>query len=210
VASYRKQVVAGASDILYGLGRDKSIVERLPVLHASDLPRYLDDDQKVSLFSHVIQTAIDHDARFFRVGYFVDQSIPMLSTRERHIEFCLTNCLYPIQSHFDEDIAYVYELSYAAHRQFTSYNDAHLHDAIWQSGTLYRSISIPRFEKIVGKFYCDKHNHSMYASDFLGYSLMLRDKNPISDFSERLMSCADLAQGHIVYDEVIQMAFVAT
>jgi hypothetical protein len=204
---FRRDLVFGMSDLLFGTGRNPRTVDRLPVLHACDLPRGLDDEKKLSLFKLVVDLSLRYEVRFVRAGYF-DYSIATLApSREERIDFCLFNCLWPIQSFLHDEVMYEYELHYSAHRKFRSYNDAYTQELSWQSEAVRESVSIENYGNIVGKLYCDKHNHHMYPADFIGYALSQRDKSGPTPFQQRIVECLAPIEKLILYDDIIAMRF---
>ena len=186
LAGFRADLIRGLSDLFFGKDRDRSHIDRLPVLHASSWSDDISDEKRLATYEILFQLAVEYDVRFFRVGYFDDSVAFTLKTRAQKVDFCLVNIVFTVQSLVKGDIAYVYELSHSIQPKLDSYNDAITHEYVGQSESLGKSISIENYERIVAKLYCDKHNHFMCAADFVGYALCLEDKTERGHFQDKI------------------------
>ncbi len=126
IFAFRAEIIVRVRDSLFP-NDNENTVTFLPVLHACNLPRDLEDDKKIELFSIVLDVAANHSVRFFRVGYFDESIQHFVDSRERRVEFVLSSMMWPIQSRLsterDPKSIYFYELNHAVNRVMQSYND---------------------------------------------------------------------------------------
>lgn len=205
LVDFRRDLVVALNDVMFGEVHDSTKIGRLPVLHAAELPSEINDQKKIELFKIIFRLVLKYKIKIFRVGYFDESAAPIFTSRDERIASCLWNIVYPIQSIVNSSICYIYELNNSVRLKTNSYNDSYMQELIWQNDAIRRSVSIENYENIVGKFYCDKHNHHMYVADFCGYALSQRMKLNPTEFQRKIFECLTEISDFIMMDRIIYL-----
>lgn len=207
IHEYRNEFVLEYIKIL-GLEKEcentHSVQVQLPILHGSDcLPDYT-DEQKLLVFKLVCRLIAKYNVRIIRVGYY-NKSLNLMGSLDnaKRVSSCISGLEMYLKNKFLGNYAIVYELD-ATNLKKIQYNDMQNINKYAQIPDPDDNLSI-NVSSSVGKFFCEKENYCMYASDIAGWLLKKTSENSSAEFSTKVREVAKKIEDKVLYNKIIWM-----
>lgn len=164
------------------------------------------DEVKLGCYSAVSSLLPKYGVEVYRLGYF--DKVPLIGTAFDSLSFAINEICHLVGRGESGNFIFIYELNSAKHDKIAiNYNDTFNHYVAAKLG--YEGMTIPNFKNTIGRFYCDKKNVYMSATDIAGYYLLQLEKRNSSNlrnaFAKKSFEAMRPIGCCIKYNEIIQI-----
>jgi len=204
IYDFQHEISQSINEIYFPGEAERNHIHMNPVFHASELPRNQSDEDNLKVVEAISRLSKDYGVEIIRVGYF-DESFAggMGDSRHRRLDTCLHNITYPNQALARSGMCYVYELDGPSHHKLNGYGSGGMVDSVASTNMNNDQHSFLNYNKIFGRFFCEKHNQCMYVSDLAAYLLKLRTNNNLTDFQKEYLSSGKDLIECVLIDEIV-------
>jgi hypothetical protein len=191
--------------IAQAINKEPSHINRFPTIHANNMAPEYDYAIRLLCFKTIASLCRKFSVDFYHLGYF--HHTPLVTSPLDHLELAVTQlCKLVTDTISSEELVFVYELNPSKHRVISrSYNDWETHYLHETLGN--QNLSVTNSANVIGRFYCDKKNYHMAATDTV---LWLRnakadDGKGIGNFKSDILSETAYITDLFKFDEIIQL-----
>jgi hypothetical protein len=143
------------------INKEPHQVNAFPTIHGSDMAREYDDDIKFLCFETIAKLSTNFNVKFYHLGYY--HHIPLIEKFDV-LMLSINQLCDIITSSASDELVFIYELNIAKHKAISGgYNDWQTH--YYRQVVGEKNLSIRNSENIIGRYYCDKKNYHMAATD---------------------------------------------
>jgi hypothetical protein len=199
---FRSELLKQISNVINPVGT----VNPLPELHGSDMAPSYSDDIKLNCYRILAELVSEYDVKVYRLGYF--DNIPLVETDIDRLALSISQICAQISREETGDLIYVYELNSSKHTKIANlYNDTK--NQYYAAAVGAQNISVPNLDNIIGRFYCDKENVFMSATDAAANFLLQCENQDsgleLGNFTSKSFPLMKPIQECVKYNEIIQI-----
>jgi hypothetical protein len=189
------------------INKEPSRINPFPTIHAAEMAKEYGDDVKLFCFKAIATLCKKFSIQFYHLGYFhhtplVPNPPDLLGLSVNQLSNLLTDVI------FDEELVFVFELNISRQGVISrSYNDWETH--YFREVLGEQNLSVVNSANVIGRFYCDKKNYHMAATDTALYVRNLKARadgcQPMTKFKSNILSEAASITDLFKFDELIQL-----
>jgi hypothetical protein len=204
LSAFRSEFIRTAAK---AINQQPARINPFPTIHAAEMAKEYSDDIKLLCFRTIANLCLKSSVKFYHLGYF--HKVPLVTSPPDPLALAVNQvCDLVTNATFNEELLFVYEINVSRQvvvsRLYNDYDTHYYREVIGEP-----NLSVANSSNVIGRFYCDKKNYHMAATDTASYVRNLKAKadegQSITKFKSEILSEA----GHITdlfkFDEIIQL-----